>query len=100
MRPNINRETKMTKKHNINISYKDDYTINVKLWDAGNMAVLSQEAIECYINEGVSHLLNNEEERVWYIHCADTVVLITREEGNEMDIVVSTPRMHGYVEGN
>ncbi len=100
MRPNINRETKMTKKHKINISYKDDDTINVKLWDAANMAVLSQEAIEGYINEGVSYLLNNPEESVWYSRCADTVVLITRDGEDDIDIVVCTPRLHGHAEIN
>ena len=94
----INKETKMSKKHKVSISYKDDSKVNVKMLDAANMAVVSQEAIEGYIDEGVNYLLNNEDEGVWYVHTGDTVVLITREEGNDMNIVVSTPRMCGYTE--
>jgi hypothetical protein len=102
---NLNREHKMSKKYETKFIYnntKNDSVVRVMMQNAGNMATLSREAVENYINEGVNYLKNNPDEEVWYSRSGDTVVLITRddEEGEMLSVVVATPRSVGYTKGD
>lgn len=96
---NPNKEYKMSKKHEVKFSYDDDDAVNVRFLKANKMVVLSDEAVENYVREGVNYMINNPDEPTWYVHCANTVVLITREDedSNDFSIVVSTPRLHGHI---
>jgi predicted ATPase with chaperone activity len=102
---NLNREHKMSKNYETKFIYnntKNDSVVRVMMQNAGNMATLSREAVENYINEGVNYLKNNPDEEVWYSRSGDTVVLITRddEEGEMLSVIVATPRLVGYTKGD
>ena len=87
----------MYTKNDVVIDYnRANKEINVNMKNCENLAVLTKEAIEGYIREGVSYMFNYPDEAYWYERCGDTLVLITREDDKTLNIVVSTPRSNGY----